>query len=160
MTAVEGAGTYRAYHRKLGELSQMMVVRKPDGGDLVLPVGSTMLEAAYLIHSGLGVNITGGMRNGVTVLPDAKLSKGDTIQILTHDVPKFTSGGRLLQWHLEQLDRIQRHLRIVRYPPVRKRIRMWLRNPFPKSVRRALQDQLALFIFQDTLISNGNGLSG
>lgn len=63
--------------------SKEIFVFTPTGELRILPAGSTMLDFAFNIHSGLGCRCTGGKINGKIVSIREKLKTGDAVEILT-----------------------------------------------------------------------------
>ena len=63
--------------------SREIFVFTPTGELRILPAGSTVLDFAFNIHSGLGVKCTGGKINGKGVSIREKLSTGDVVEIQT-----------------------------------------------------------------------------
>lgn len=55
----------------------------PKGDLYKLPMGATVLDFAFNIHSGLGCRCTGGKVNGKVCKLNHRLSSGDTVEILT-----------------------------------------------------------------------------
>jgi GTP pyrophosphokinase len=55
----------------------------PSGELRILPVGASVLDFAFNIHSGLGCRCTGGKVNGKAVPIREKLKTGDVVEILT-----------------------------------------------------------------------------
>ncbi len=76
----------------------------PKGDLYKLPLGATLLDFAFLIHTGLGCKCVGGKVNGKIETIKYKLKSGDTIEVLTspNQTPKqdwlniaATSKGRV-----------------------------------------------------------------
>lgn len=55
----------------------------PKGDLYKLPMGATVLDFAFNIHSGLGCRCTGGKVNGKVCKLNYRLTSGDTVEILT-----------------------------------------------------------------------------
>ena len=76
----EGGGHYAGLSPELlGEV----YVFTPKGDLRQLPQGSTLLDFAFEIHSGVGVRCTGGRINGRMVPLRERLKTGDVVEILT-----------------------------------------------------------------------------
>ena len=63
--------------------SRDIFVFTPTGDLRILPVGSSVLDFAFNIHSNVGVRCTGGRINGKAVPIKEKLHTGDVVEILT-----------------------------------------------------------------------------
>jgi len=63
--------------------SKEIFVFTPSGELRTLPVGATVLDFAFGIHTGLGSRCTGALVNGKAVSIREKLNTGDVIEILT-----------------------------------------------------------------------------
>ena len=63
--------------------SKEIFVFTPTGELKILPVGASVLDFAFGIHSGLGSRCTGGRINGKAVPIKEKLSTGDVVEIQT-----------------------------------------------------------------------------
>ena len=63
--------------------SKEIFVFTPSGELRILPVGATVLDFAFNIHSGLGVRCTGGRINGKAVSIKEKLKTGDVVDIMS-----------------------------------------------------------------------------
>ena len=63
--------------------SRDIFVFTPTGELRILPVGSTVLDFAFNIHSNIGSRCTGGRINGKAVPIKEKLQTGDVVEILT-----------------------------------------------------------------------------
>lgn len=64
-------------------LAERMFVFTPKGEVVDLPVGSTPVDFAYAIHSGLGDGTTGARVNGKMVSLETELHNGDKVEIIT-----------------------------------------------------------------------------
>ena len=63
--------------------SKEIFVFTPSGELRILPVGATVLDFAFNIHSGLGVRCTGGRINGKAVSIRERLKTGDVVDIMS-----------------------------------------------------------------------------
>lgn len=68
---------------KLDVYSKEVFVFTPKGDLHRLPLGATMLDFAFNIHTGLGCRCIGGKVNGRNCKLNYKLQSGDTVEILT-----------------------------------------------------------------------------
>ena len=78
-------------HNLAGTIHEQSVyVFSPKGDLYKLPIGATVLDFAYLIHTGLGNRCVGGRINGRNVPIRHKLESGQRVEILTSNtqVPK------------------------------------------------------------------------
>ena len=64
--------------------SKEIFVFTPTGELRILQAGSSVLDFAFNIHSGIGSRCTGGKVNGKAVQIKEKLKTGDIVEILTH----------------------------------------------------------------------------
>ncbi len=71
--------------------SREVYVFTPKGDLLRLPAGSTLLDFAFAIHTGVGCRCTGGNVNGRYEKISYRLCNGDTIKVLTSatQMPKY-----------------------------------------------------------------------
>ncbi|MGN0188723.1 MAG: RelA/SpoT family protein [Candidatus Cryptobacteroides sp.] len=72
--------------------SKEIFVFTPSGELRRLPVGASVLDFAFDIHSNLGVKCTGGKVNGKAVSIKEKLSTGDVVEIMSGKNQKPNSG--------------------------------------------------------------------
>ena len=63
--------------------SKEIFVFTPTGELKILPVGSSVLDFAFCIHTGLGCRCTGGRINGKVASIKERLKTGDVVEILT-----------------------------------------------------------------------------
>lgn len=63
--------------------STEVVTYTPKGKEIILPVGSSILDFAFEIHTNLGLKCIGAKVNNILVPLDHKVQNGDYIQILT-----------------------------------------------------------------------------
>ncbi len=68
--------------------SREIFVFTPTGELKILSVGASVLDFAFLIHSGLGCKCTGGRVNGKAVSIKEKLKTGDVVEIMTSKTQK------------------------------------------------------------------------
>jgi GTP pyrophosphokinase len=86
---------------KLDVYNKEVFVFTPKGDLHRLPLGATVLDFAFNIHTGLGCKCTGGKVNGRNCKLNHKLQSGDTVEILTsntqqpkHDWLNFVITGK------------------------------------------------------------------
>lgn len=81
-TAESGPMELMKNHR-MDVYSKEVFVFTPKGDLYNLPVGATLLDFAFHIHTGLGASCTGGRVNGKVRKINYRLESGDTVEIMT-----------------------------------------------------------------------------
>ena len=101
---------------KLNLFSSEIVVFTPKGELLTLPSGSTVLDAAFALHSEIGMHCIAGKVNHKLMPLSAKLNSGDQVEILTSQSqqPQADWAGFLVTAHART--RLRAALRKMRQP--------------------------------------------
>lgn len=81
---------------KVGLYEEAIVVQTPKGKVLEFPLGATIIDFAYAIHTDIGNTCVGGKINGKIVPITTELSNGDVVEILTNQNSKGPSSDWLL----------------------------------------------------------------
>jgi len=81
---------------KIDLYGESIFVQTPKGKVLEFPLGATVIDFAYAIHSDIGNCCVGGKINGKIVPITTELSNGDVIEILTNQNSKGPSRDWLL----------------------------------------------------------------
>ena len=76
---------------KTDEFEEQVYVFTPKGKIIDLPVGSTVIDFAYRIHSEVGHHCIGGKVNGRVIPLDYQLNNGEIVQITTGKPPRGPS---------------------------------------------------------------------
>ncbi len=100
----------------------------PRGDVISLPVGSTVIDFAYAIHSAVGNKTVGGKVDGRMVSLDYQLKTGSIVEIITSNNP---NNGPSRDW-----------LKIVKTSEARNKIRAWFKRE--KREENVAEGKLAL----------------
>ena len=88
----------------------------PRGDIIDMPIGSTPIDFAYMVHTEVGNRCRGAKVNGKLVSLDYKLKTGDQVEILT-----AKRGGPSRDW-------LNAHLGLVNTQRARAKIRQWFKK--------------------------------
>ena len=99
----------------------------PRGKVITLPAGSTPIDFAYAIHSGVGNSMVGAKINNRIAGFDAVLHNGDIVEILTSKTAK----GPSRDW-----------LNICKSNQARSKIKQWYKREKPGGEHRPWPGQL------------------
>ena len=106
----------------------------PKGDVVALPFGSTLIDFAYKIHTGVGNKMVGGKINGRIAPIDSTPKNGDIVEIITSNSTK----GPTRDW-----------LNIVKTGEARNKIRQWfkkeMRNENISYGRTAVEKEMAKY---------------
>ena len=108
----------------------------PTGDVKNLPAGSTPVDFAYSIHSGVGNKMIGARVNGKLVTINYELKNGDCIEILT----SATSRGPSRDW-----------LNVVKSTQARNKISQWFKNEFKEENTQHGKEMLMAYCKQQNI---------
>ncbi len=118
--ATSSAGEFLEYF-KMNLYPEIIIAITPEGDYIKLPKGSTPVDFAFAVHSGLGFRTIGARVNGRFAPLRTELNTGDTVEIITGSTP---NPGK--DW-----------LDFMKSSKARQKVRTWLR-------RRELEDAIRL----------------
>ena len=107
--------------------SEEVFVLTPNGEVKSLPVGSTIIDFAYLIHSEIGNKMIGGKINGKIAPIETKLKTNQVVEIIT---TKSASHGPSRNW-----------LNIVKTTEAKNKIKAWFKKKKrPENIRGGINE--------------------
>ena len=116
---------------KLNLFSSEIVVFTPKGELVTLPAGATVLDAAFALHSEIGIHCIAGKVNHKLVPLSSRLKSGDQVEVLTSQsqTPQAEWADFLVTAHART--RLRAALRKLRQPLTvkgREMLRAWLED--------------------------------
>jgi guanosine-3',5'-bis(diphosphate) 3'-pyrophosphohydrolase len=149
---------------KLAMFEDQVFCFTPKGDMISLPMGATVLDFAYMVHSEIGNKCIGGHVNGHKVSLKAELQMGDTVEIITRkearplpDWEQYAVSGKA-QANIRRFLRAERraHLRSLGTPLFEKNLDAREKDLYARSGSRVLK-YFSLQRFDDLLVQLGEG---